>query len=500
MNIKKLLGESFCLVHSIPENNEYTLEYMPARDLLTSQRIDLIAKYKYVEFYEKGYDLTFVKSVYINHISAFSFGTYTEFGEEERKDTIEKYLSIFHDLIASIKKNGVQESISAIPLGKDNVILDGAHRTAIAAYFNQIVPVIRFKNMQANFGPDFFKKQYLDDEIIDYLISEYCKLKKDVYAAVIWPKAQQRHLINEILNMLNSFGGMIYKKNVVLNYNGMRNLLIQAYEQHPWVGTPENHFKGILSQVNGCWDKNGTLTFVLFENCTLDEIVKLKEKIRDLSGLGNYAMHSTDNQKETLLLVNLLNNKNTLHLLNYGYPDKFLSFYYRFFVFRSSVEQSGTDLENVIIDSSSVLTLYGLRNAGDLDYLTLSNNYGIIENEEIENHVDYVDLYDCAIDRLLFDPSKHLYFLNIKFVALNTLIIFKRNRHQKKDIQDVRLIQSFLINKNGVAYVLYKRYLSLKRFFYNKKFVILRKISHSNTWKKYFRPTYRFLFKKNEET
>jgi hypothetical protein len=500
LNIKVLLGESFCLAHSVLENKEYKIEYVSARDLLTSQRIDLIAKYKYVEFYEKGYDLAFIKSVYVSHISAFSFGTYTEFGEEDRKDSIEKFLSIFHDLIASVKEKGVQESISAIPVGKDNVILDGAHRTAIAAYFNQTVPVVRFENMQVNFGPAFFKEHFLDDEIIDYLVSEYCKLKKNIYAAIIWPMAQNDNLIKEITKMLDSFGGMIYKKKVVLTYNGMRNLLIQAYEQHQWVGTPENNFSGVFSQVDGCWHKNGTLTFILFENCTLEELVGLKTKIRDFANLGNYAMHSTDNKNETLLLVNLLINKNSVHLLNYGYPDKFLPFYKRILIFRACVERSGADLEEFIVDSSSILALYGLRNSGDLDYLTSSNGFAIITDNDFENHVGYIDLYGCTIDRLLFDPTKHLYFLNIKFVTLETLLVFKCNRHQKKDVQDTRLILSFLVNKNSVTHVLYKRYVAILRFCHNKKYVIKRKIAYSNIWKKYFRPIYKFLFRKNEKT
>jgi hypothetical protein len=120
MNLKSLLTEHFCSAYQIDFTKDYKIETIKARDLMVSERIDLIAKYKYIEHKEKGFDMTFVKEVYENHIEAFSLGSFSEPGNNS-KDSIEKYLSTFDYLINEIKENGIDQNVSVVPVGANNV-------------------------------------------------------------------------------------------------------------------------------------------------------------------------------------------------------------------------------------------------------------------------------------------------------------------------------------------------------------------------------------------
>ena len=53
------------------------------------------------------------------------------------------------------------------------------------------------------------------------------------------------------------------------------------------------------------------------------EILDIKKRIRDIYGIGNHSVHMTDNTEETIQIANIILNKNSIHLLSYGCPDKY---------------------------------------------------------------------------------------------------------------------------------------------------------------------------------
>lgn len=89
VNVEELLGKYFCDTYNIDLTKQYKIEYINARELLVPGRIDLIAKYKYIEAKEKGYNCKFINELYDKHIEAFSAGSYNEPGNDE-KNSIKK--------------------------------------------------------------------------------------------------------------------------------------------------------------------------------------------------------------------------------------------------------------------------------------------------------------------------------------------------------------------------------------------------------------------------
>ena len=130
------LTEYFVRENNIVEGTPYKILDIPARLLITPERIDLMAKWIYIYHREKNLNMESARELYMHHIEAFSNGTFIEPGTED-KNSIEKYFDEFDRIIDSVKENGFDEAVSLVPVGKDGVLLDGSHRCAACAYFNK---------------------------------------------------------------------------------------------------------------------------------------------------------------------------------------------------------------------------------------------------------------------------------------------------------------------------------------------------------------------------
>lgn len=96
--------------------------------------------------------------------------------------------------------------------------------------------------------------------------------------------------------------------------------------------------------------------------------------------------------------------------------------------------------DDYLVDSSSVLSLYGLREARDIDYL--SNVEPLPKSDVYDLHNSYIRYYGCDLDELIDNPKNYFYFFGVKYVSLNRLRIMKKNRGEQKDKVDLRLINS----------------------------------------------------------
>lgn len=465
MKIDSVLTDYFCKKYSIDLQKDYVIEYIDAKELLVPERIDLVAKIKYIEFREKGYDLSFAKEVYTAHIEAFSHGTFKEPGNNE-KNSIEKYYDTFNKLIDQIKLNGLNEEISVIPVGKNNAILDGAHRVAIAFYFGKRIPIIRFDNISVTYDTDYFIDNLLSRKYMDFLVTEYCKLKENTYFMCLWPKGNKESKRSSIDNIIKENHKVIYKKSISLNYNGFRNLITQVYAAHDWVGSYQNHFVGARKKIDACYTDPGSITIFIFESEKFDSVLDLKQQIREIINVGKHSVHITDNQFETVQIANLLLNENSVEFLNLGKPDKYPKFNENLKTFKNVLEKNEQPFEDYLIVSSSILALYGLRDAEDIDFISISKNFGIIESQIINNHNSYIQLYDTTLENVILNPRYYFTYNDLKFVDINMLKKFKRNRNEKKDQIDLKLITS-IINEKSNFYK--KTRFKLESFYYRKK-------------------------------
>lgn len=488
ININQKISPYIIEQFKLDTNEEYFFTMVDPLKLLIPERIDLIAKIKYIDSINRDINTDHYKHLYRKTIEAFSEGNYQEPGQSG-KNSFAKYEEVFKELNESIKKAGVDTKKSIIPVGDNGAILDGAHRVALSIYYKKQVPVVYLKNICVNYDSQYFKNRLLEENCIDEMMLEYCKLK-DVIAICIWPKCNSLNR-DKALEIIHKNLKVIYEKDVYLNYNGLRNFMIEVYRHQDWIGDSTNKHKGVYQKLDNCYLKNESLKVILIEN-TNDEVTNIKSEIRDILKMGNHCIHSTDDREETIQLFSLVANENTINFLNNGDPDCFSSLQEEIEKLKKVCKDNEINLEDIVIDSSSVLALYGIRENNDLDFLVSDLLIDKMKSLNLETHNSELRYYDNSLDDLLYNPQNYFIYNELKFLSLSIVKKMKQKRNEKKDKDDVVLINH--LNKNNFKTLLKKRKIALKRKLRNVKTnlkikikLVLKKIGCYDILKKYLK-------------
>lgn len=434
-------------IQKIVTEDEYNIEYKEAITLLSSNRIDILIKYLYAQSILNKKTNDFHVELYLEHIKAFNY--FVE-ADDTNKIGKEDFLENFKNLIHSINSQGLI-STTAIPIDKNNIPLDGAHRIAIGMALNIQIPTftIQTKNTH-NFNYHFFINRNFDSKLLDYLSIEYAKLKKNTFMILIWPKAQGHD--EEIMKLLNYNGNIIYEKKIKMTYNGIVNLQIVTYQHEPWLGGYHNDFEGAHTKASQCYDNNGYLRVFLFESNA--NLIKMKDEIRSIFNIEKHAVHINDTQKETIEIANLVFNDNNIHQLNCNTRKTMENFNRLFHEFVFYLNKNNISKEEVAIIGGT-LALYGVKDVKDIDYITTTSMPEVI-SKEIELETKKTNYTHYGISRLINDPKLYLRHQNVKFISLDVLYEIKSNRNNDSDKHDVNIIKK-LIDSYEIKYSLIEK-------------------------------------------
>ena len=156
-----------------------------AKDLISINRLDIIAKYKYVEDRLKNLNCKFFKKLYLKVIEAHTRGTFTS-TEHQDKNSKEKFLQYFDNTIDSIVNNGFDYNISKLIIDKNGVIVNGGHRVAILAYLNQKVLLHYQENdIEVKDDTEDYRKRLLEDKYIELALNDIKDILGDDYVKKI---------------------------------------------------------------------------------------------------------------------------------------------------------------------------------------------------------------------------------------------------------------------------------------------------------------------------
>ena len=412
---------------------------------IISERFDLIAKLLYIQNYDKKIDSKFYIDLYKQHIDVFN----KNWEHPGTKTNIEDFTSAFNKLIESFQNNGYNNRFP-IEMGKNNVIITGAHRLMISLYYN-IEPTLIYKeNNGCIYNYDFFlhrnnywrrnNEQYNDLNQIyaDTIALEYIKQNKNARCMVTYPVAYKYNQTANIMKVIEKYGFLYYKKEIKLNKNGICNLIKELYRGEHWIGGmfPNNSCGG---KFDICYSDEPITLFVIdFKN--LDKLIEFKEKCRTFFDLNKHSLHISDYTKDTFRIASSLCNKNSLDFLNHGTNNisqntkKLLISYF---------DNLNEDNNDYILTSSVILELFGLRNAKDLDYIHKNDNTLQLQNTGVHNGI-WLSYYSEPKNELLYNPNHYFYFNGFKFVSLNIIKIMKQKRNEEKDKRDVKLIETII--------------------------------------------------------
>lgn len=283
------------------------VEVINARSLICPKRFDLMAKLIYIHEYEEGNDVTHAVNIYKDNINAFSYGSFIELGSED-KCSFEEYVKQFNSIIDSIKKNGFDPKKSLVPVGNDGVICDGAHRVAVAAYFNKNISIVRFPELQRKYDYSYFRRALMSDINMGYmaayytrLMSQYCKL-----AMCIFPKRSKK---SDIIKLLEKYGEIVYEQDIFLSNEGKKELInrIEDLDSVALFNTKASFLSEKFKSCEG----------LLMHTILLDEKkwTKINDLINELD--EKYSLYYvTDNSEETQSLVQFFYDAKKLDKLN----------------------------------------------------------------------------------------------------------------------------------------------------------------------------------------
>lgn len=423
---------------SINQDN-YVVNEVDAVDLLTVNRLDIAFKLSYLKNLSKS--TNFTSEIYSDHIKAFNFGKVNEYGNDD-KNTINKFKESFLETFYSIKENGFDSKKTLIPLSNSGTIANGAHRVASAIFLDKKVSCVQLDSVNHKYDYEFFYSRNVPVSSIESAVTTFIEFSKNIYIAFLWPVGvdKRKELDKVIPNIL-------YKKKIELNYNGAHNLLSQIYFGEPWLGDVFNDFSGVKNKLVECFKTFEPFEVVAFQADNLDEVLKIKEQIRSICNVGKHSVHITDTHEEALRTAQVIFNDNSLHFLNHAKPNTFIDTHVKCDKFKEYMRNNQIDLEDCIIDGSLILSAYGIRSASDIDFLTLDNNKLKFHEEGIEVHDDEIVFHHSSKDDIILNPKKFFYFNEIKFLSFKDLYSMKEIRNEKKDRNDLILMEAKIERK-----------------------------------------------------
>lgn len=243
--------------------------------------------------------------------------------------------------------------------------------------------------------------------------------------------------------------------------------MIQIYGNQPWVGTVEDKHDGVYAKLNDCYQNGNTVTLLVVETQNPEQIIKLKSKIRNMLQLENHSIHSTDNALETIRMLELVLNDNSIHFLNDAQLDIYGEIYKQLDLLEKMLEVNNINFDDIVIDSGAVLAIYGIRDSSDLDILISKEYYDSI-CDKIDAHNRDLYYYPKKLDDLLYNPECYFYYNGFKFLTLDIVKQMKEKRLLEKDIVDINLISK--IHKKSMKVGIQRKKLKWKRKYRNLKF------------------------------
>jgi antitoxin (DNA-binding transcriptional repressor) of toxin-antitoxin stability system len=480
-------------INNINNNNiDDVVTLINPTSLNLGARFDIIVKSVYARFFlqslSSGSSMQampgFVRNMYLRHIEVWNaFKEKCKFkGDADWIDATKPcvlknsgadFEASFSKTIKSINADGFDNTLGLIPVSQTMFNLNGAHRTAVALALNLVdMPVQMVKS--ANTYPwswDFFMGKGFNSNYVDFAMLEFAINTPNSNVITFWPDASNDAVKIEsavpIIRESCSSSGILYRKTVHLNKQGVASLVKHAYGDQPWL---DNKIKQLTEAYNDNEKRPVTFFYVTNVSSDLNDMVACKDKLRkhfDLPRIKN-SVHIADFHEEATLMAEMTLNPNSVYFLNnhIGNSCEDVSKELANRVEKKAINPgSFVHSQDIMIDSGGVMSYFGLRPRTDIDILFVSaidetylgNGNGIhIEAHAFESnkrkserawgqpHITAPGLINSAID-LFADPENYGYCFGMKYVSLKQLVRYKASRNEpNKDQRDVGLIQDFL--------------------------------------------------------
>lgn len=170
-----------CEINNFDHNTGICEEILSAAALIHPWRLDFMAKLMFLDGICDVKMQAAGEEIYKKHLIAFSNGTLVEKGQKGKKG-FEKYFDTFYSLWdCSCEERGqVVEKWPSVPVDRDYLPIDGAHRIACAIKNEKEIKIyhIDFKAPEyCRYDFQYWRTQFLDEHYIIEMVKKYCTVR-----------------------------------------------------------------------------------------------------------------------------------------------------------------------------------------------------------------------------------------------------------------------------------------------------------------------------------
>ncbi|WP_286295412.1 hypothetical protein [Vibrio apostichopi] len=416
------------------QNEEYEVIEMDPLDLISEDRLDIVLKLLSIPRIIGVNNSEYLFEIYKKHIRCITENTFSENGSTT-KLSLDDFKSEFKQVCESISENGFNDTLSLIPVDGNSSPINGAHRVAAAIYYKVKVKVVIIPELSAKYDAEFFRKRGLCEDIIEHAFCRLVEISRKYVCGLTWPASKITDTtINSVIE------DICYLKSFNINERGMHNIICEAYSSEQWLGTPENSYKGAWKKALPCLgDKKNKIVNFFIMKVGNNDLVEIKENIRQEFGIGKHSVHICDDNFDSLRLSRYILNPHFIKIVNKASHYRYSTFIDKLEKLKMEIGNKAIPGDQLLLDGSTLLGVLGLREPNDLDFLSSSD----FQLKCADSHNRYLYLYQNNMDELQGNPSNYVYFYGLKFIGILPLIDFKRNRSEAKDNIDISLIKGF---------------------------------------------------------
>ena len=440
--LTRIVGRLEPFIAARLRESAYTvLHGVDPRSLLTWNRLDLGLKLITLGALETCGE--YAVEVYEHDIRSQTLGRFVEFGDE-RKSGLDRYLSDFLSISSSIRRNGFDPQRTLIPVAADGSILNGAHRVAAAVYAQEPVSVVLTELPPIVCDYRYFLQRSVPSDLVYEAAYTLLKWGENNYVAFLWPSGIEHLSTTEPL-----VKRVVMKRTLTLSEVGAFNVLHELYGHTAWIGDATSGYPGLKQKRFECFppQKPKRATVIAFQADSLLAVQAVKENVRSICGIGFSSVHVTDTKLEALGVAGLVFSENGTHFLNHANPRRF-----------GTVERVQAHIpvlrdvqmqrDDVLIDGSGTLELYGVRRADDIDGFHDTRlappGAAPLGGDVLHARDEQLQYHGTSRGHLMADHRYWFRYARAKFVSLEQLAAMKRNRGEPKDHVDLALIDAYI--------------------------------------------------------
>jgi hypothetical protein len=438
-------------VNSSEHNVDFSVDWLDPRDLLIPDRFDFGAKILYARLRERGVACDWGRLVYSFHLAVWN-----QFSERfPCKASEADFLDSFHRLLDATRLAAGRGLHSLIPLARNGAPVDGAHRIISALQMGKSVACVMTDLPPAtcDYNYTYFQDRLneaghvpglesLASDVFDAMALEFCRVLPKIAIAVKFPAARGRN--GEVDQILSEHASIFYKKAVQFRNDGPVELMRTIYEKEEGLGTLTTNFDGARQQAKLCFARRGPAYFYLLAFKDYADLEKAKERVRDLFGISTHTMHITDTRDEALRVAKLALSDNSIRFANLRSHREMANFSRLFSIYRTAFS-GAEDADDYCIDGSAVMSAYGIRDCGGLDFLSRGGQLiPPVNNQLFALHNEHAQYYGPkTLDDIIYDHRNHFWLSGIKFATLANVWNWKHARGQARDHEDIRLMDAW---------------------------------------------------------